>query len=56
MDGTPVNVDVTAPGAIIALALIFLKVILSIGMLFNGCYKILPQKCTQLFLFLIQNA
>ncbi|RVW42311.1 Anaphase-promoting complex subunit 1 [Vitis vinifera] len=25
MDGTPVNVDVTAPGAIIALALIFLK-------------------------------
>lgn len=26
MDGTTVNVDVTAPGAIIALALMFLKV------------------------------
>jgi len=26
MDGTQINVDVTAPGAIIALALIFLKV------------------------------
>lgn len=28
MDGSPINVDVTAPGAIIALALMFLKVIL----------------------------
>jgi hypothetical protein len=27
MDGTAVNVDVTAPGAIIALALMFLKVL-----------------------------
>lgn len=34
MDGTPINVDVTAPGAIIALALIFLKVIFSIRILF----------------------
>lgn len=30
MDGTPVNVDVTAPGAIIALALMFLKVIATV--------------------------
>lgn len=29
MDGTAVNVDVTAPGATIALALMFLKVISS---------------------------
>jgi len=28
MDGTQINVDVTAPGATIALALIFLKVII----------------------------
>ena len=27
MDGTQVNVDITAPGAIIALALMFLKVL-----------------------------
>jgi anaphase-promoting complex subunit 1 len=26
MDGTQINVDVTAPGAVIALALIFMKV------------------------------
>ena len=30
MDGTTVNVDVTAPGAIIALALMFLKVMFNI--------------------------
>lgn len=29
MDGTTVNVDVTAPGAMIALGLMFLKVILT---------------------------
>lgn len=28
MDGNPINVDVTAPGAIIALALMYLKVLL----------------------------
>ena len=55
MDGTPINVDVTAPGAIIALGLIFLKVILSIGMLFVDviqCFHI----HVPLVLVLIQNA
>jgi len=28
MDGTTVNIDVTAPGAIIAIALMFMKVLL----------------------------
>jgi len=32
MDGAAVNVDVTAPGAVIALGLMFLKVIFSMTM------------------------
>lgn len=49
MDGNPINVDVTAPGAIIALALMYLKVLLWIYQKWmSNMFDHTPYNCTYL--------